>query len=115
MHVPAEEEQNQTVAEQWIEKTVKKQGKANFLGRTAFTVESEKLSLLKDIIERYYEGKVNRHRDGNRDGRVTETETETETKKAEKNKQETGKRKEREKRWKVKEKWRRRGKKPQCK
>lgn len=36
-------------------------------------------------------GKVNRHRDGNRYGRVTETETETETKKAEKNKQETGK------------------------
>jgi len=86
------------------------------LGRTAFTVESEKLSLLKDIIERYYEGKVNRHRDGNRDGRVTETETETETKKAEKNNQETGKRKEREKRWKSEGKVKaKRKKKPQCK
>jgi len=36
--------QNQTVEEKSIEKTVKKQGKAEFLGRTAFTVESEKRS-----------------------------------------------------------------------
>jgi len=56
------------------------------LGRTAFTERREKLSLLKDIARdiRYCEGKgkVNRHRNGNRDGRVTETETETETKKS---------------------------------
>jgi len=49
--MPAEEEQNQTEAERWIEQIVNKQGKANFLGRTAFTERSEKLSLLKDIEE----------------------------------------------------------------
>jgi hypothetical protein len=83
MHVPAEEEQNQTVEEQWIEQTVKKTRESGIFGKNSLHGGKweEKFSLLKDINERYYEGKVNRHRDGNRDGRVTETETETETKK----------------------------------
>jgi len=52
MYVPVEEEQNQTEAEQRIEKLVKKTRESGyFLGRTAFTERSEKLSLLKDIWE----------------------------------------------------------------
>jgi len=86
--MPVEEEHNQTVAEQWIEKIVNKQGKANFLRRTAFTERSEKLSLLKDIEEilwrnRKRKRKQRRKRNGN--GNRDENE--------EKNKQEKGKRK----------------------
>jgi len=86
--MPVEEEHNQIVAEQWIEKIVNKQGKANFLRRTAFTERSEKLSLLKDIEEilwrnRKRKRKQRRKRNGN--GNRDENE--------EKNKQEKGKRK----------------------
>jgi len=68
--MPAEEEQNQTEAERWIEQIVNKQGKANFLGRTAFTERSEKLSLLKDIEEiSWRKRKRKRYRDGKGNGR----------------------------------------------
>jgi len=42
MFLPVEEEHDQTEAKQWIDKNVNKQGKANFLRRTAFTERSEK-------------------------------------------------------------------------
>jgi len=85
MYVPAEEEQNQTVAEQWIEKRVKKTRESGFFGKNSLHWEKWEVEPVKGYWRdiRYCEGKgkVNRHRNGNRYGRVTETETETETEK----------------------------------